>query len=75
MSILDLMMDLRSAETDADRDAAHVRFQQRKQAQPTVGEQVTAVLRNSTTPDGKPFLLADEHADIENGKVVVKKLN
>ncbi|ARL04269.1 hypothetical protein [Burkholderia pseudomallei] len=75
MSILDLMVDLRAATTEADRDAAHARFQERKRAQPTLGEQVTAVLRNSTTPDGKPFLQADEHADIENGKVVVKKLS
>jgi hypothetical protein len=75
MSILDLMMDLRAAETEEDRDAALARFQERKKAQPTVGEQVTALLRNSATPDGKPFLQTDQHADIENGKIVVKKLN
>ncbi|CAB3754869.1 hypothetical protein [Paraburkholderia humisilvae] len=75
MSILDLMVDLRSAKTEEEFEAAHARFQQRKQTQPTVGEQVTAKLRNSTMSDGKPFLQNDEHADIEGGKVVVKKLN
>ena len=54
MSILDLMVDLRAAKTEEEFEAAHARFQQRKQAQPTVGEQVTAKLRNSTMPDGNP---------------------
>jgi hypothetical protein len=75
MSILTLMVELREATTDAERDAAHARLEERKRCQPTVGEQITAVLRNSTTPGGKPFLQADEHADVERGKVIVKKLN
>ncbi|MDN7754747.1 hypothetical protein [Burkholderia gladioli] len=75
MSILTLMFELRAATTDAERDAAHARLEERKRCQPTVGEQVTAVLRNSTTPGGKPLLQTDEHADVENGKIVVKKLH
>lgn len=75
MSILTLMVELREAKNEEEFQAAHARFQARKQAQPTIGEQVTAVLRDCTDPNGKPFLQADEHADVEDGKVVVKKLN
>lgn len=75
MSILTLMVELRDAKTEEEFQAAHSRFQKRKRAQPTIGEQATAVLRDCTTPDGKPFLQPDEHAEVVNGKIVVSKLN
>ena len=75
MSLVDLIIDLNNATTPEEEKRAYAAFDQRKAAQPSDAEVLTAFLHDCTDMAGKPLLQADEYAELDGGKVVVKKLN
>ena len=42
---------------------------------PSDSEQITEFLKNCTTAQGKPILNRDEMADVNDGKITIKKTN
>lgn len=76
MSVFDLMMDLRNANGDKEKEAeAHAAFEQRKQMAQTPGEAATKLLRDCVGPDGKPLLSSSERVELVGDRLVTTLLN
>lgn len=75
MSLVDLMIDLNNAKSPEEVKRSYDAFDQRKAAQPSDAEVLTTFLRDCTDMNGKPLLDTDEYADLEGGKIVMRKLS
>jgi hypothetical protein len=69
------LTDLILAATPEEYDELTRQLRAEQAALPSDAEVLTAFMRDCTDMDGRPLLQAGEHADLVDGKVIVKKLN
>lgn len=63
------------AKTDEERKEAERIHREDVKNRPSDAEQITSFLQNCTTSSGEQVLKSGEYADLDSGKVTVKKSN